>query len=140
MSNERAKPRRSAETDSRDKRFLGSIQSILDPERSVSRPPRLNGTRKKSETFKECNNINDALESLNLSNSEKNNELEENNEINKNLFLKCVEGLATFCDSGQKSIWLNSPELFDDIYNVCFELLVNDLNNVVIPRGGGHEI
>lgn len=70
MSNERAKPRRSAETDSRDKRFLGSIQSILDPERSVSRPPRLNGTKKKSETFKECNNINDALESLNLSNSE----------------------------------------------------------------------
>jgi len=70
MSNERAKPRRSAETDSRDKRFLGSIQSILDPERSVSRPPRLNGTKKKSESFKECNNINDALESLNLSNSE----------------------------------------------------------------------
>uniref|UniRef100_A0A915NLB4 DUF7627 domain-containing protein n=1 Tax=Meloidogyne floridensis TaxID=298350 RepID=A0A915NLB4_9BILA len=222
MSNERANPRRSAETDSRDKRFLGSIQSILDPERSVSRPPRLNGTKKKSETFKECNNINDALESLNLSNSEvcisladvtsqhfqnsfsaclkeairkfldeeesnlptlptvlaqllvnkwprkfnralessnlvlftifntiigwigflneickKNNELEEKNEINKNLFLKCVEGLATFCDSGQKSLWLNSPELFDDIYNVCFELLVNDLNNVVIPRGGG---
>nr|CAD2192224.1 unnamed protein product [Meloidogyne enterolobii] len=229
----------------------------------ISRPPRLNGIKKKSETFKECNNINDALESLNLSNSEvcvsladvksflqknsgnltendysklattlcdaaleqndiyfvldlcteliasqhfqnsfsaclkeairkfldeeesnlptlptvlaqllvnkwprkfnralessnlvlftifntiigwigflneickKNNELEENNEIDKNLFLKCVEGLATFCDSGQKSLWLNSPELFDDIYNVCFELLVNDLNNVVIPR------
>ncbi|KAL7078538.1 hypothetical protein ACQ4LE_002102 [Meloidogyne hapla] len=263
MSGERAKARRSAETDSRDKRFLGSIQSILDPGRSVSRP-RPNGTRKKSlEAPKECNNINDALESLNLSNSDvcvsladvksflqknsgnltesdysklatilcdaaleqndiyfvldicteliasqhfqtsfstclkdaigkflneeesklptlptvlaqllvnkwprkfnralessnlvlftifntiigwigflneiskKNNKQEANNEINHNLFLKCVEGIATFCDSGQKSLWLNSPELFDDIYNVCFELLVNDNNSIVIPR------
>ena len=72
MSSERTKARRSAGTDSRDKRFLGSIQSILDPERSASRP-RLNGTKSekaKDLAPKECRNINDAFESLTLSNSD----------------------------------------------------------------------
>jgi hypothetical protein len=74
MSGERNKVRRNEESDKRDRRFLGSIQSILDPERS--RTP-LNGikslsTKKKNEEIKlkECNTINDALESLDLTNSD----------------------------------------------------------------------
>lgn len=66
--NERTKARRNDETDKRDRRFLGNIQSILD---SGGRSSPLNGTRtRKSKeviTPKECNSINDALQSINLS-------------------------------------------------------------------------
>ncbi|KAF7636876.1 hypothetical protein Mgra_00003613 [Meloidogyne graminicola] len=264
--NERTKARRNDETDKRDRRFLGNIQSILD---SGGRSSPLNGTRtrklKEVITPKECNSINDALQSINLSsldvcvsladiksflqknssnlseddysklanilcnaaleqndiyfvldicaelivsqpfqtsfstclkdaigkflNEESfnsstlpvvlaqllvykwpkkfNRALEnsnlvlftifntvigwigylkeickvsekgaENISIDQNLFLKCIEGLVSFCFSGQKYLWLNSPELFDDIYNVCYELLICDNPSIasLIPR------
>jgi len=55
-------------------------------------------------------------------------EKDEGSKTEANLALRCAQGLVQFCMSGQRSIWLNSPELFDDIYSALKNLLTSDIS------------
>ncbi|KAI1729373.1 hypothetical protein DdX_01611 [Ditylenchus destructor] len=44
-----------------------------------------------------------------------------------NLLVKCAEGLYTFCQTGQRSIWLNFPDIFDGVYSSTKALLTSNI-------------
>ena len=50
---------------------------------------------------------------------------------NPQIFMRCIEGLLSFCNTGQRYLWMNYPELYDDIYNTVVELLVS---NAILSR------
>ncbi|KAL3116071.1 hypothetical protein niasHT_007371 [Heterodera trifolii] len=42
------------------------------------------------------------------------------------IFEHCAQGMILFCNTGQRFIWMNFPELYDQIFNVIVELLTKD--------------
>uniref|UniRef100_A0A915EWZ1 DUF7627 domain-containing protein n=1 Tax=Ditylenchus dipsaci TaxID=166011 RepID=A0A915EWZ1_9BILA len=43
------------------------------------------------------------------------------------LMLKCAQALCTFCMIGQRSIWLNFPDIFDGVFACTKSLLVSNI-------------
>lgn len=48
--------------------------------------------------------------------------------IRFDMFIKCARSLCELCQIAQRGLWLNFPELLDNVYAVAKALLVSDLH------------
>lgn len=62
---------------------------------------------------------------INNDDEEKNEEIIDDEKLE--LIKKCAEALCTFSMMGQRTLWLNYPEVFDSIYVASKSLLISDL-------------